>query len=86
MENNVINEKSDGIKVKGHIGTWYVIGNHTRQGTQYFLLEHETYGGEVASVIVTAGGALVVEDVWNGFDDLEEHFEYLSMKEEEGNE
>lgn len=62
--------KTDGIVVKGHIGTWYVIDELPERGL--FLLEHETYGDEAACVIVDGSGALVMEDVWNGFDDLDE--------------
>ena len=62
--------KREGIRVAGHRGTWYVIDELPEQGL--FLLEHETYGDEAACVIVNAAGELVLEDVWNGFDDLEE--------------
>lgn len=60
--------KREGIKVKGHVGTWYVIDE--RDGL--YLLEHETYGDEAACVIIDGEGNLVMEDVWNGFDDYDE--------------
>lgn len=37
-----------------------------------FLLEHEEYGDEAACVIVDEDGNLVLEDVYNGFSDLED--------------
>lgn len=37
-----------------------------------FLLEHEEYGDKAASIIVDEAGRLVLEDVWNGFEDLED--------------
>lgn len=80
----MINEKSDHIKVEGHIGTWYVIDSGVFELTQdeagrpvtiratCFLLEHEEYGDEAANVIVDQDGNLLLEDVHNGFNSLEE--------------
>lgn len=73
--NAVINNHADKISVQGYKGTWYVIDNCERNGDKYFLLEHEKYGDETACLIVDEKGELVVEDVWNGFDDLDYHFE-----------
>lgn len=39
-------------------------------GPTAFLLEHDEYGDEAASVIVDQDGRLLLEDVYNGFDDL----------------
>ena len=66
--------KLGGIKIKGHRGTWYVIDaadcpilKHT-----VFLLEHEQFGDEAAGLIVDEDFRVVLDDVWNGFDDLAE--------------
>ena len=64
--------KREGIRVEGHVGTWYVIDEWEERGL--FLLEHEKYGDEAACVIVDSEGNLVMEDVWNGFEDYEEVF------------
>jgi hypothetical protein len=66
----------DGIKVAGHVGTWYVIDEAEYDGKMLYLLEHEEYGDEAASVIIDAAGNLVLEDVWNGFSDYEEGLIY----------
>lgn len=75
---------SDHIRVEGHTGTWYVIdegdfvltpdenGKPQTIHAHLFLLEHEAYGDEAACVIVDDAGNLILEDVWNGFDDLED--------------
>lgn len=75
---------SDHIRVEGHTGTWYVIdeGDFVLTPNEndklltihahLFLLEHEQYGDEAACVIVDDSGRLILEDVWNGFDDLED--------------
>lgn len=69
----VHNQKQDGIVVEGHIGTWYVIDSiQAEDGKYYFLLEHEEYGDEAACVIVDEDCNLIMEDVWNGFEDLED--------------
>lgn len=62
------------IEVNGHIGTWYVIDTEVIDSTKYFLLEHEEHGDNAACVIVDNDGKLALEDVWNGFNDLKEHF------------
>lgn len=39
-----------------------------------FLLEHETFGDETEHLITDDDFKLVLEDVWNGFDDLTEEY------------
>lgn len=65
-----ITRNSEHVSVAGHTGTWYTIDETTMNGKAYFLMEHETYGDEAACVIVDKQGALVLDDVYNGFDDL----------------
>lgn len=84
-ESFMITEKSDHIRIEGHRGTWYVIdegwfiltpdtdsGQPLTIPAHLFLLEHEVYGDEAACLIVDEHGTIVLEDVWNGFDDLED--------------
>lgn len=80
--NGQITEDGYNIEVDGHIGTWYVIDTEVVDGTKYFLLEHEEHGDEAACVIVNSDGKLVLDDVWNGFDDLKEHFESRATEEQ----
>ena len=75
---------SDGIEIAGHKGTWYVIDEGDFQITpdvdgkpetltaHLFLLESELYGEDAAGLIVNDEKQIVMEDVWNGFDDLED--------------
>jgi hypothetical protein len=60
----------DRIKVDGYKGTFYEINRRVINGKQYFLMEHNTVGEECC-VIIDADHKLVIEDVCNGFDDLE---------------
>lgn len=68
-----------GISVKGHVGTWYSVDQKVfslnGKNTILLLLEHETYGDEAPCIIIDLKGNLILEDVWNGFDDLVEYLE-----------
>lgn len=70
---------SSGIKIDGHIGTWYVIDKSVFNYQTVYLLEHETYGDEAPCLIVGENLNLLLEDVWNGFADYEY---YLSSEKE----
>lgn len=76
-----INAKSEHIRIEGHTGRWHVISDceaRLKKGgvvEPYYLLEHETYGDEAASLIIDKSGKVILDDVWNGFLDLREAFE-----------
>lgn len=74
-----IAEGSSNIEVEGHLGTWYVIDTDVVNDTRYFLLENEEHGDEAACVIVDGDGKLVLDDVWNGFEDLYNYFDSLEV-------
>ncbi len=42
-----------------------------------FLLEHEEHGDMAPNVIVDGIGNLILSDVYNGFDDLRDHFDSM---------
>jgi len=79
MENHSkLTEDSDKIIVNGHTGTWYVIDAAIIDNKRLFLLESMQYGDEAACLIVDENGALVLDDVYNGFDDyIEQVFDHL---------
>ena len=69
---------SEHVTVHGHRGKWYVVddGWFTKNGNDpvhVFLMEHETYGDMAACVIVDEDANLIMEDVFNGFSDLEDN-------------
>ncbi|HAN21600.1 MAG: hypothetical protein A2Y15_05945 [Clostridiales bacterium GWF2_36_10] len=68
--NMVITEKSDNIKIAGHRGRWYVCAVYEHKGCEVFELEHEKYGDEAAHLLVDSNGIILLDDVWNGIDDL----------------
>lgn len=67
-----ITEKADHIKIDGHKGFWYVIDYSYHRGQEVFLLEHETYGDEAAGLIVDEKGKIILNEVYNGWFDLDE--------------
>jgi hypothetical protein len=68
-------EKLAGYKVEGHRGTWYSIATQVYKldgiMKQLYLMEHESYGDEAPCVIIDADSKLIMQDVHNGFDDLD---------------
>lgn len=77
----ILNEKSRCIRVDGHIGTWYVMDTKNIDGKNYFLLEHEQHGDVAANIILDGFGTLILEGVYNGFDDLLDSMEVEKKKE-----
>lgn len=73
-----VTEKGYQIAVDNYYGTWYVVDAEVINDRKYFLLEHEEYGDEAGYIIVDIDGKSVLDDVWNGFDDLKEHFESIA--------
>ena len=67
-----------GLAVDGHFGTWHTIDTRKIGGQDFYLMEHDEFNNEVATVIVDGTGKAVAEDVWNGFSP-----EILSMIAEE---
>lgn len=65
----------DGIEVDEHYGTWYTIDVIMIDGKIYFLCEHEEYGDETANIIIDLDGNLILDEVWNGFEDLADHLD-----------
>ena len=61
------------IVIPSHIGSWHIIDQQTQpDGQTFFLLEHDEYGDEAASLIVDENLNIILDDVWNGWGDLEE--------------
>ena len=71
----MLNSESDNVRFAGYRGAWYVIDETTYRSKKYFLLESEIWGDEAPAIIADEYGDVVLDDVWNGFEDLEEAFE-----------
>ena len=66
-----ITKNSDKLKIEGHRGTWYVLDETLFDKHSVFLLEHEEFGEEAPSLIVDENGKILLEEVWDGFQELE---------------
>lgn len=62
----------DNIKIQGHVGKWHVIDEKKHRGKTVYLLEHNTYGDMAAGLIIDKNLNVILDDVWNGFLDLDE--------------
>ena len=62
------------IKLKGYYGTFYIISDTVMdiKGTlkRVYLLESEVWGDEVPCIIIDGDYNVIMDNVYNGFDDL----------------
>ena len=58
-----------GYEIEGKDGSWEVIDYLLVEGKNYFLMEHEQYGKDVAYVVLNQDGKVIVDSTYNGFDD-----------------
>ena len=71
----MIKKNSENISIEGWVGTWYVIDSRVYNSERLYLLQHEKYGDMTGHLIVTKYGNVILDDVWNGFDDYDEAIE-----------
>lgn len=66
--------EKNNIKLKGHRGTFYIISdtvmNINGKLKRVYLLENEIYGDEVPCIIIDSDYNIILDNVYNGFDDL----------------
>lgn len=63
--------KKENIKLNNINGTWYVIDESWRNSIKVYLLESEQYGDEIPCIIVDEKMNVLLDNVYNGFDDLD---------------
>ena len=61
-------ERKEGVTVAGHTGTWYEIDRLNGM----YLMESEQWGDETACLIINENNELLMDDIWNGWEDWEE--------------
>lgn len=64
-------KKKENLRIKGHKGTWYVIGEKKVGDKDLYLLEHEDFGEEAHSIIIDENLTVIKDHIQNGFDDLD---------------
>ena len=66
--------KKNNVKLKGYYGTFYIISDTVMdiKGTlkRVYLLESEVWGDEVPCIIIDGDYNVILDNVYNGFDDL----------------
>ena len=76
-------------EIEGKDGTWQVVDYLLVEGKNYFLMEHEQYGTNVAYVVLDQNGKVIVDSVYNGFDDMVKQqirdYLHLPVQEQTGN-
>ena len=65
-----VTSSESGYEIEGKDGTWEVIDYLLVEGKNYFLMEHEQYGKDVAYVVLDQNGSVLVDSTYNGFDDV----------------
>lgn len=55
--------------IEGKRGSWLAYDSIIIDGREFFLMEHQTYGKEAANVVLNEDGKVVVDQVYNGFDE-----------------
>lgn len=80
--NKPIDATTDGIKVEGHRGTWYVLDEVIFEGKSYFLLEHETYGEDADHIAVDSTGFNIFSHITDGTDEILERLIELAEADE----
>ena len=56
--------------IEGKEGSWLAFDSMIVDGRQFFLMEHETYGKDVAWAVLDEDGKLIVDDAYHGFDQM----------------
>lgn len=67
--------KQENIKLEGYKTSWYVIDSMPYKSHAIYLLENETYGDEIPCVIIDENYNVILDDVYNGFDDFLEYID-----------
>ena len=67
--------------IEGKEGKWLAFDSIIIDGRQFFLMEHETYGKEVAWVVLDEEGKIIVDHTYQGFDQtaLQQIKDYLNL-------
>lgn len=68
-DNQVVDMKTSGLIVEGHVGGWHAIDHKEIDSEKYYLMEHDAYGDEAAGIIVNSQGKLMLDEIFNGFDE-----------------
>ncbi len=63
-----VNMNTESLSVKGFLGTWHTADSTSVSGVDFFLMKNDTYA-DMANIVVDGGGRLVLDNVYDGFDE-----------------
>lgn len=66
---SVVDMDTSGLAVEGFRGTWHTIDHVELDGATYYLMEHDELGDATEGIIVDASGKLMLDEVYEGFDE-----------------
>ena len=64
----VVSFDTTDFHIEGKEGSWLAFDSIIIDGKEFFLMEHEKYGKEAAWAVVDEAGKLIVDNVYDGFD------------------
>ena len=64
-----LTKNTAGYEISGKGGTWEGVDYILMEGKNFFLMEHEQHGKDVAYVVLDQNGKVLVDGTYNGFDD-----------------
>lgn len=67
--------KNTGIRIEGYQGTWYIMSEEVYEDRTLYMLESEQYGEDAEALIVDKDLNVILNNVWNGWSDLDDHIE-----------
>jgi len=66
----LISFETTDFHIEGKNGSWLAIDSIIIDGRELFLMEHEEYGADGTYVVLDEAGKLIVDSVYNGFDQM----------------
>ena len=63
-----VNANTESFSIKGFLGTWHTADSISVGDVDFFLMKNDTYE-DMANIVVDGGGKLVLDNVYDGFDD-----------------
>jgi len=64
--------KKQGIKIEGYTNTWSAIDTNYFLGKKVYLMENDTHGDMSQMLVIDDNNDLIIDNVFNGFSDLEQ--------------
>lgn len=75
--------KKQHIKIENMKNRWSAVENNKYNGHTLYLMENDTYGDETEYLIIDEDNFIVLDNVYNGWLDLDEALDYFGELEED---